>query len=336
VKYDRSDSVLPMHVNWERALSRCEGEYIFFLGDDDALMPDCTRLASEILSMQALELLSWDKYTYWWDDCIEPINRGRLFIHSKMGFEMRETRALLTNFYDWKIGYEYLPSIYTGFVHRDVVERVRALSGGVYFRTSIPDVWSGIANCVVTKRVGHFERGLSLSGNSGRSTGCAFFFRSKGAQRRAETFAEEGKTLDQFIHPALVPSVSLEVTLADQQYKAKELLFPDDPQIRMNIPAVLSNMIGTLNRDPDAYDDALADIRALAAKFSLDISRAKIPEKAAGFRPSPRQGPTIGPDGKFVMLAIHCAEAGVHDAHQAARLAAAVLPPLNIRPSPRS
>ncbi len=335
IKYDRSETVLPMFANWERALSRCEGEYIFFLGDDDALMPDCTRLASEILAMEPLELLSWDKYTYWWDDCLEPVNRGRLFVHPTMGFAMRDTHALLTNFYDWKVGYAVLPSIYTGFVHRRVVEGVRALSGGRYFSTNTPDVWSGIVNCVVAKKAGHFERGLSLSGNSGRSTGCAFFFRSKGAARRAETFAEEGKTIEQLIHPALIPSIGLEVTMADQQYRAKEMFFPDDGRIKVNIPAVLSNMIGSLNRDPEAYDEALEDIRALAAKHSLDISRAKIPPKAEGVRPTPRQGPIVGPDGKLVMLAIHCAEAGVHDAHHAARLTAAVLPSISINPLPK-
>ena len=241
---------------------------------------------------------------------------------------------MLTGFFDWAIGFGALPSIYTSFVRRDVIERVRALSGGTYFTSSIPDVWSGMANCLGASQAGYFQRGLSISGNSGPSTGCAYFFRSKGAERRAGFFAEEGKSLEQLTHPALIPSVNLEIVMADQQYRAKELFFPDDTRLSVKIPAVLTNMIATLNRDPASYEDTLADIHALAAKHSLDVSRAKFPPKATGPRPAAKQGPIVGADGKLAVLAIDCPEAGVRDVQQAARLAAAVLPQLSINPVP--
>lgn len=331
VKYDRSSTVLPMSVNWERALARCEGEYVFFMGDDDAIMPDGMRLASEILTIEPFELLSWDKFIYWWDNCLEPVNRNRLIVHIGSEFKILNARELLKGFFDWRIGFgdRDLPSIYTSFVRRDVVERVRALTGGTYFTTSIPDVWSGMMNCLGASNVGHFRRGLSLSGNSGPSTGCAYFFRSLGAERREDFFAEEGKTLDQLMHPSLIPSVNLEILMADQQYRAKELLFPDDTSLVVNISAVIAKMIATLNRDPASYDDTLAEVRSLAHKHSLDISKLQIPSKSTGSRGDPQQGLVFGPDQKVSKLVINCSEAGVRDVHQAAQLTAAVLPKLS-------
>ena len=329
IKYQRSPRVLSMSSNWEMALPLCEGEYVFYMGDDDALMPDGMRLANEILTLMPLEVLTWQKYTYWWENALEPLNRGKLFVHTGASFQMIDARALLTRFYDWSLGFGAMPSIYTSFVRRDVIERVCELSGGTYFTSSIPDVWTGIANCLVSKQVGKFERGLSLSGNSGPSTGCAYFFRSKGAERRREFFVEEGKSLEELTHPALIPSVNLEILVADQQFRAKELFFPDDRRLDIKIPTVVATMIVNINRDHGSYDDTLADIHALAAKHSIDISTCQIPPK--GPAPTlPTQGPVFGLDQKLSSLAINCTEAGVRDVHQAARLAAAVLPVVSI------
>lgn len=329
VKYQRSPRVLPMSANWEAALSLCEGEYVFFMGDDDAVMPDGMRLANDIFSLMPLEVLTWQKYTYWWDNALEPLNRGRLFLHTGAGFKMLDARALLTRFYDWSLGFGALPSIYTSFVHRDVIARARELSGGTYFTSSIPDVWTGIVNCLAATQVGQFERGLSLSGNSGPSTGCAYFFRSKGAERRGDFFKEEGKSLEQLTHPSLIPSVNLEILVADQQFRAKELFFPEDRRLDVKIASVVATMIVNINRDHGSYDDTLADIHALAAKHSIDLSACRIPAK--GPAPTePTQGPVFGADQRLTSLAINCAEAGVRDVHQAARLAAAALPTVSI------
>src|SRR5262245_17712142 len=40
VKYSRSDDLLSVTDNWNRALSLAAGDYIIMLGDDDALTPD--------------------------------------------------------------------------------------------------------------------------------------------------------------------------------------------------------------------------------------------------------------------------------------------------------
>ncbi|MCC6538392.1 MAG: glycosyltransferase family 2 protein [Bryobacterales bacterium] len=330
LKYERAPRVLPMNENWELGLDRTEGEYVFFMGDDDAVMPDGLRLAANILARAPFDVLSWLKYTYWWDSAIEPTVRGRLFVHYGCQFHQVDRMATIQNFYDWRTGMNRLPSIYTALVKRTLIEKVRAQTGGKYFALGAPDVYTGLANAWFGDLIGFFERGLSIGGNSGFSTGTAWYFRSKGQARRDAYHADEGKDESQLMHPALIPSVNLEVNLADTLLRTRELLFPDEPRFQVNIPLVLAAMAANMNRDPESYDVVVGEIRALAAKYSLDPGTVALPPRAPVQRAT-SQGLMYGAGQSVEGLAVNCPEAGVHDVAQAARLAAAVLPVLTIQ-----
>lgn len=329
LKYNRASSPLPMNENWEAGLELCEGEYIYFMGDDDALMPDGLRLAASLLNRLPLEILSWRKYTYWWDNAVEPTLAGRMFLHLDTAFQQLDPLALLEAHYDWRVGTDILPSIYSSLVHRDIIARVKAKTGK-YFAVGAPDNFTGIANAAVAQSVGWFERGLSLCGNSGASTGCSYFFRSRGAERRGAYHQEEGKSIAEIIHPALIPSVNLEVNFADMQLRVKEMMFPDDTRIRFNPHKMLLSMASNINRDPASYDEVAAEIRQLATKCGIDPSLIALPPRQNAVRAT-MQGPLTGPNSQVNMLAVNCSQAGVHDAARAAVLATSVLPVLTIQ-----
>jgi len=329
VRYERAPRVLPMNENWETGLSLTRGEYVFFMGDDDALMPDGLRLAHEILTRANLDVLSWLKYTYWWDSAIEPTVRGRLFVHFGCQFHQLDRMQTIQNFYEWRTGMNRLPSIYTSLVRRSLIETVKAKAGGKYFALGAPDVYTGIANAWFGDTLGFFERGLSLGGNSGFSTGTAWYFRSKGQHRRDAYHADEGKDESQLMHSALIPSVNLEVNLADTQLRTRELLFPNDPRFEVRISTVLAAMAANMNRDPASYDVVAGEIRALAEKYSIDPGSVRLPPPAPEAQ-ARAQGLMFGPGQTLDGLALNCPEAGVHDVAQAARLAGSVLPVLTI------
>ena len=329
LKYQRSPRVLPMAENFEAALPLCEGEYVYYMGDDDAIMPDGMRLADQILRRADLEVLAWQKYTYWWDNAIEPSMRGRLFVHFGVGFRVLDSEDTLQRYYNWQIGMGDLPSIYTGFVRRSFINQVMERYGK-YFALVVPDTYTGILNLALSRKAGWFERGLSLCGNSGNSTGSAWFYRSKGRHRRDAYHADEGQSEQELMHPSLIPSVNLEVNHADTMLRAKELLFPKDERFQVRIPQVLNAMAANINRDPDSYDDVLAEIRALAEKHTIDMGSLRIPPRAQAARPF-FQGPIFGQDQRLNAFALNCAEAGVHNVAQAARLAAAALPVVTIQ-----
>ncbi len=329
LKYNRAQSPLPMNENWEAGLELCEGEYVYFMGDDDALMPDGLRLASSLLNRLPLEILSWRKYTYWWDNAIEPTLAGRMFLHLDAAFQQIDPLALLEAHYDWRVGTDILPSIYSSLVHRNIISRVKAKTGK-YFAVGAPDNFTGIANAAVAQSIGWFERGLSLCGNSGASTGCSYFFRSRGAERRQSYHQEEGKSIGEIIHPALIPSVNLEVNFADMQLRVKEMMFPDDARIRFNPHKMLLSMAANINRDPACYDEVAAEIRQLAQKCGIDPSLIALPPRQTVARAT-MQGPLAGPNSQVNMLAVNCSQAGVHDAARAAVLATSILPVLTIQ-----
>jgi glycosyltransferase involved in cell wall biosynthesis len=330
LRYERAPRVLPMNENWETGLSLTQGDFVFFMGDDDALMPDGLQLAASILERAPLDVLSWLKYTYWWDSAIEPTVRGRLFVHFGCNFHQLDRMQTIQSFYDWRTGMNRLPSIYTSLVKRTLIEKVKAATGGRYFALGAPDVYTGIANAWFGETLGFFERGLSIGGNSGFSTGTAWYFRSKGQARRDAYHADEGKDESQLIHPALIPSVNLEVNLADTQLRTRELLFPGDERFQVRIPTVLAAMAANINRDPESYDVVLEEIRALANKYEIDPATVGLPPRAGGGR-AIAQGLMLGPNQALEGLAVNCPEAGAHDVAQAARLAASVLPVLTIQ-----
>jgi glycosyltransferase involved in cell wall biosynthesis len=58
IKYYRATERLSMSDNWELGLSYATGEYIFVLGDDDALMPDGLEIAFNFITVSSPRFLN--------------------------------------------------------------------------------------------------------------------------------------------------------------------------------------------------------------------------------------------------------------------------------------
>ena len=58
VRYLRTEKTLPMHANWEFALSQARGEWVTFLCDDDALFPEALHRVAEWPTPRALQCLA--------------------------------------------------------------------------------------------------------------------------------------------------------------------------------------------------------------------------------------------------------------------------------------
>lgn len=325
LRYHRSDSLLPMNDNWERGLSHCTGDYMFVLGDDDALLPDGLVLADQILRRLDVELLHWDKYDYWWDDALQPRLRGRMFLHQEHQVHLLDGHQVLADFYAWRAPFSALPCVYSSFVHRDLIARVRRHAGGRYFGVASPDIFSGIANAYLLERGAHARRGLSLAGYSGQSTGTAHQFRSLGENRQNTYWQEEGRPRKEALHPALVDTPNLEIAVADSHFRAKEILFPSDQRFVPRISGLIAAMMAGMARDPDSADKTIADIRALCAKHAIDFNALTMPARPAQL-PRPQQGIVFNEGTDQPVVVVNCTQAGITDAAQAARLAAGLLP----------
>lgn len=327
IRYLRSDEILPMAENWERGLSLCSGEYVTVLGDDDGFLPSTLQMARRLIAAIEPEIVSWSPHTYWWPDTIVPWCRNMLIVNVGNSAMIVESRNVLKRFYQDTLSFGSIPMIYSAFFHRGVIEEARRRFDGFFVpRDTAPDISSGILGLYITEKYVISTRPLSIRGNSGKSNGTAQWARSLGAQQREIYFREERASLRQIIHGSLVPSPNLHIIVASAKLKCKDVYFPSDATLSVDLQGVLRAMVANLNFEPEAYEENLEDAVALAAKLSVKLNLSEVPPKQAKDR-RPYWGPIVNQDKSISELHVNCSLAGVHDIAAAAQLTESLLPP---------
>jgi hypothetical protein len=212
--------------------------------------------------------------------------------------------------------------IYNAFVHRNLIKRAIGERGRYFYPADMsPDIASGILNLSQVDQFVHCDRPLAVRGNSRESTGTAHWARHVGAQRRAAYRREEGKTVEATTDPALIASPNLHIQEANIKLQCMKSYFPQDLELAVDTRLVLQRVIDTLNDEPEAYEDNLADALALAVKLGVDI-RNRIPAKKPLVR-GLSQGP-YGGAAKISGVCVNGDAAGIGNVAEAARLADAM------------
>jgi glycosyltransferase involved in cell wall biosynthesis len=335
IKHIRSDRVLPMSENWERGLAACSGQYVSVLGDDDGFLPSTLDVVRKLIAITQARVISWETHTYWWPDTIVTWNRNRLYAslgHTDVAW--MQSRLVLVETYRNAVSFGTLPMIYNGFVHREVINSVIDRFGAYFVPAFVsPDVASGIVNLAHTSRYLHSFRPFAVRGNSRRSTGSSFWARSLGTEQQNIYLREEGRTIEQLIHPSMTASKSIGFGIASTKLHLKDLLFPHDNELKVDLNTVVQSTIATLNDDADAYDDNLSEALQLAERIGFKVDPGTIPAKMHTPR-RPLQGPLVA--GSNVTMGINCDMANVFDVAGAARLAEALSSELHVRVAPAS
>jgi hypothetical protein len=324
VKHTRCDRILPMAANWERGLAACSGEYVTVLGDDDGFLPTTLDVIRRLVALSNAKVIAWDVHAYWWPDTIAYWNRNKLYVVlGNNELTWQESRPVLVETYRNVVSFGGLPSIYTGIVHRDVINSVIAKFGGYFVPADMPpDVCSGIINLTRTGRFLYSSRPLAVRGNSRRSTGTSYWARSFGKEQQQIYLREEGKTLEQLYHSSMFPSENIGFCVAMNKLHLKDLLFPNDQELTIDLTALVRHTIADLNHEPEAYEANLADALRLAERIGMTVDRATIPSKAAVERKA-IQGPFSHPKSN-INIAVNCDLLDIFDVAGAARLAAAM------------
>lgn len=239
------------------------------------------------------------------------------------------SRPLLEGFYGGTVGFGMLPMIYSAFFHRGLIEEASSRYDGFFVPAdTAPDIASGILGLHVTERYVFSHRPLSIRGNSGKSNGTAQWARSLGAEQREIYFREERMGLEKIIHRALVPSPNLNIIVASAKLKCRELYFPADDALQVDLVQVLREVLAQLNFEPEAYEDNLADARALAGKLGVALRPEDVPPRLERSPVPPAWGPQRDAEGTLSKLVVNCDLAGAHDVAHAARIVEAVLKPV--------
>jgi hypothetical protein len=172
VRYVNTGRRVSMAANYEFALSHVDDGWLMILGDDDGVLPGAVaRLAAAIRETDC-EAITFTACTYFWPDgpgashLTVPLARSR---------EVRSCRVWLDRLMNMRAGYTELPIIYNrGIVKFDAIDRIRKKGGGVFFKSSIPDVYSAVALVSALDRYLFMADALTVNGASSFSTGAAY------------------------------------------------------------------------------------------------------------------------------------------------------------------
>lgn len=274
-----------MTENWERALQQATGDYLFFLGDDDGLLPKACTIARHILEEQPVEILSWRPAQYFWPDFFEADARDKIIsvYGTELECTLKSSRATLYPTYHFRQYYIELPMIYNSFVSRKLITRVYR-SQERYFIGSMPDVVSGVINLFYSSQFLRCNRPLSISGVSRHSTGHNFGSGKPELQSKVKSSAF-GTGIP--IHPTMIHSHSFPLAVGNEFLIVKEKLFPHgEPEF--DYAAMLQAALQSLNDIPEEYDLVLENCRSIAEKNGLTIHEEDvIPPGARPRRPRP-------------------------------------------------
>jgi glycosyltransferase involved in cell wall biosynthesis len=153
LKVIQPEKPLPMHENWELLLKHATGDWVYFLGDDDAMMKHCVRhleyLSSKYPACEAI--VSQRAHFYWPGSTAE----GEVRVSINFGRDelWKDSKRAIADCLDGREIYLLLPQFYSGgFQRKSLIKRVIDSQGGSYFRSVTPDAYSALMGCVHTAK----------------------------------------------------------------------------------------------------------------------------------------------------------------------------------------
>ena len=181
IRYINPGKRLSMCDNWEFALSHVRGEYVIFIGDDDAVMPGgLKKLAQFIYETDKADAYMWPIITYCW-----PIDNRSAWVTN---IPVEVTKNLLMS-WDGKIDvknnlkniairtvkhgfwrYSELPMSYHNAISTRVFREIANLSGRV-FHSIAPDFITFLEIPVVADTVVRLPMPITIFGMSAKSNG---------------------------------------------------------------------------------------------------------------------------------------------------------------------
>jgi hypothetical protein len=182
VIYVRSEKSIPVTDNWNLALSRCSGDYIIMLGDDDGLLPGYFSHARELIDVyQHPEVLYTGALLYAYpgvlpdapDGFVRSYEERSIFQGSKQPFMLskEEASAFVDASLDFRVTFDYNMQFF--LVSRRAVERLQA--HGAFYQSPYPDYYAANALLHVSPSVLIVPTPMVTIGISPKSFGYYYF-----------------------------------------------------------------------------------------------------------------------------------------------------------------
>ncbi len=177
LKIVKPPTPMSMRGHYDFVLTQTAGDYIVYIGDDDAIAPFGPDALLELIRRTGADAIAWKPIGYLWPGMAGEGSFASTLLKPKHF-------ALLAERVDADQAFEaflkaqqpsYLngAKIYHGAVSRDVVNRLTAQSGGSYFGAMSPDVYAAIFGLKFAQNFVRTTCSITVSGKSRHSSGWA-------------------------------------------------------------------------------------------------------------------------------------------------------------------
>jgi glycosyltransferase involved in cell wall biosynthesis len=281
----RTDRRLPVADHWEWVWENVRGEFVMYLGDDNALHPDILAFADGAIRNHDLDVLSWRACTYFhpdWNVTYGPLpNRGNI-----LGIDTGTTRQLyrcdatevMRAFCRQLRLSGCFPCMLNFLFRKADADRLRTRMGRFFWAPN-PDI-SASYLILGTVRPGHYAYYDAIGGIGGRSRHsnlAALLSRGK-TSRRLHDYMQEHRGQDIFPQhnpKFLAVSNTLAATISQAKAAAPEFFasyaFDTKTLARKTIDDLYVDRTVPWDDDPSFLDEVEAFIGSLPAADAADV-----------------------------------------------------------------
>lgn len=173
---------MSMAEHWEWALSHAKGQWVMFLGQDDAVQNYFFRLAEKLVSTaekQHLRAIMSSRAYYFWPGCEFHYGPTALAFSAKPAVEILSTQKEAVATLMGTQFYFELPQMYTNSLfHCSLIDEIKSKQGGPVFVTHPQDANLAAALCRMESKYLKSEIPLGWIGTSTKSAGLAISMNS--------------------------------------------------------------------------------------------------------------------------------------------------------------
>jgi glycosyltransferase involved in cell wall biosynthesis len=259
IKYINTGKRLEMTSNWEFALSHVTEGYVHYIGDDDGVLIGGIKNVNKIANLTNQKVIacsiasySWAN-TNWADFGTVPISKNVTISYA---------HELLKNYEKYNINYLDMLSIYHKcFVHIDVINHIKNSTGGKFFQSATPDVYSSLILPRYVKEFALSFLPITIGGTSKRSTGAGLYDATK--MKSLNLFFSELKDFpfdENFEQIRLLAAVELDTLFKIESADKKTV------RVKWALPKLLKE---NQQKEPSIYKNNLEQIEILSKKYDL-------------------------------------------------------------------
>ena len=171
LSYHETPTFYSMRENFEFALSKAQGKYILFLGDDDGFVLNSLGYLENYLQENGdIDVLKCPSIIYHWQGSINFPNSNLMFPKSNPILHV-DAKSILKKVLHFEMAYFNLPMIYYSFVKKDLIDKVVEQNGSFFGSCISVDIFSGL---VIAKNIKQFtiiDKPFTIAGISKYSNG---------------------------------------------------------------------------------------------------------------------------------------------------------------------